>query len=331
MLKIKLLPIAALIGLGFLSTAQADSQAQDDRWYVAPSASYVHSGGASKASDGWGGTGSFGKIIDEHFNVEVRGFYQGYTAASGHGDVTTKGGTIDLQYYFSRGTFSPYGVVAVGGMEVCSPTNTGGCRAAALGEAGLGFAYEINDQVSFRSDVRYRGNVQSGFQTNPNNPFNDMVVNAGFVIPFGDKPKTNAVKFDVPAPAPVVQTPRPAPAPLPIPQSKLILKGEHFKFDSAELTPHAKTILDEVSASLIAYPEKHEVLVQGHASSEGSVPHNLKLSERRAQSVVSYLKHKGVTNKLSAKGFGSAKPVADNRTEEGRSENRRVELIWIEN
>ncbi|MGZ5580459.1 MAG: OmpA family protein, partial [Methylobacter sp.] len=49
-----------------------------------------------------------------------------------------------------------------------------------------------------------------------------------------------------------------------------------------------------------------------------------------AQSVVDYLKMKGVTNRLIAKGYGESQPIADNKTEAGRSENRRVELIWIE-
>ena len=71
--------------------------------------------------------------------------------------------------------------------------------------------------------------------------------------------------------------------------------------------------------------------MQGHTSSEGSDSYNLKLSQKRANSVVQFLESKGVSNRLSAKGFGEAKPVADNRTEIGRSENRRVELIWIEN
>jgi OOP family OmpA-OmpF porin len=56
----------------------------------------------------------------------------------------------------------------------------------------------------------------------------------------------------------------------------------------------------------------------------------MKLSQRRAQSVANYLKRKGVTNRLTAKGYGETQPIADNSTEAGRSENRRVELIWIE-
>ena len=110
---------------------------------------------------------------------------------------------------------------------------------------------------------------------------------------------------------------------------RLVLKGQHFKYNSAELTLNAQGILDGVADNLVSYPQKNDIEVQGHTSSEGSAPYNLKLSQKRAKSVVDYLKAKHVTNKLTAKGFGKTKPIADNKTEAGRSENRRVELIWI--
>jgi len=106
------------------------------------------------------------------------------------------------------------------------------------------------------------------------------------------------------------------------------LKGVNFKVDSAVLTPNAKSILDGVAQNLINFPQKNDIEVHGHTSSEGSDSHNLKLSQRRSQSVVSYLKQKGVTNKLTARGYGEKLPVADNSTQEGRELNRRVELVW---
>lgn len=57
----------------------------------------------------------------------------------------------------------------------------------------------------------------------------------------------------------------------------------------------------------------------------------LHLSQRRSQSVADYLSQKGVTNRLTARGYGEDQPVADNNTEEGRMQNRRVELVWIGN
>ncbi|MGZ4970686.1 MAG: OmpA family protein, partial [Methylobacter sp.] len=201
---------------------------------------------------------------------------------------------------------------------------------------------------------RYRYNNNLNAQVQPGtDEFHDMVVNVGFVVPFGDKPKRverqpEPVAAAVPEPVKDCST-QDADAdgvndcldrcPGTINGSKvdntgcpvrLVLKGQHFKYNSAELTLNAQTILDGVAQSLVAYPQKNDIEVQGHCSSEGSAAYNLKLSQRRAQSVVDYLKMKGVTNRLIAKGYGESQPIADNKTEAGRSENRRVELIWIE-
>jgi OOP family OmpA-OmpF porin len=110
------------------------------------------------------------------------------------------------------------------------------------------------------------------------------------------------------------------------------LRGVNFHFDSAELTDGAKHILDGVVDQLVALPSKKDIEVAGYASSEGvkgKEQHNLQLSQRRSESVAQYLKKKGVSNKLFAKGYGVQFPIADNGTEAGRVKNRRVELRWI--
>jgi OOP family OmpA-OmpF porin len=89
-------------------------------------------------------------------------------------------------------------------------------------------------------------------------------------------------------------------------------------------------ILDSVVVNLVSHAQKNDIEVQGHASSEGTDDYNMKLSLRRSQSVADYLKTKGVANKLTARGYGETRPVADNSTEAGKSQNRRVELIWSE-
>ncbi|MFT6331739.1 MAG: OOP family OmpA-OmpF porin, partial [Lentimonas sp.] len=68
--------------------------------------------------------------------------------------------------------------------------------------------------------------------------------------------------------------------------------------------------------------------VQGHSSSEGSESYNKLLSKQRSNTVVEYLKSKGVKNSLTSKGYGEAMPFADNATREGRIANRRVVLVW---
>lgn len=348
MLKQKLINSAALVGMGLLPLAQAADQPQDDRWYVAPFATFINTGGDRKASDGWGGGVGVGKIIDKHFNVELKGFYQGFGGDNGPWDLA--GGAAEAQYYFFRDTFSPYAVIGLGGMNTCASAN---CGIGFIGEAGVGVSYELNDHLSIRSDVRYRYNNNFNAHVQPGtDEFHDMTVNLGVVIPFGEKPKYVAKsesRMDA-AVAPKDDcsirdsdndgvndcldkcpgTIKGATVDNKGCAIRLILKGQHFKYDSAELSLNAKELLDGVAKDLIAYPQKNEIEVQGHASSEGADSYNMKLSERRAHSVVEYLKMKGITNKLTAKGYGETQPIADNATEAGKSENRRVELIWIE-
>jgi OmpA-OmpF porin, OOP family len=105
-----------------------------------------------------------------------------------------------------------------------------------------------------------------------------------------------------------------------------ILKGVKFEFDSDRLTEEAKQILNKVAETLIAYPEI-DVEVAGHTDQIGTEGYNLGLSERRAIVVKNYLADRGVqAARMSPVGYGRSQPIADNSTEEGREENRRVEL-----
>ena len=110
------------------------------------------------------------------------------------------------------------------------------------------------------------------------------------------------------------------------PKEVIVLKGVNFAFDSADLTPKSKDILDQWVAKLKTEPS-NRVELAGHCDERGSVAYNQKLSERRAQSVVDYFVSKGIAaNRLKAVGYGKSKPIASNATEEGRAQNRRVEL-----
>jgi OOP family OmpA-OmpF porin len=66
--------------------------------------------------------------------------------------------------------------------------------------------------------------------------------------------------------------------------------------------------------------------VDGHTDSVGGAQKNMALSQARAESVMVYLKQHGVTNSMTAKGFGKDRPIADNKTADGRLQNRRVSL-----
>jgi OOP family OmpA-OmpF porin len=100
----------------------------------------------------------------------------------------------------------------------------------------------------------------------------------------------------------------------------------HFAFDSAELTAEDKAELDRVAARLNEL-EFVGGTATGHTDDVGDAAYNQKLSERRAQAVVDYLHSKGVSpGRIRAIGMGESKPLADNSTEEGRAQNRRVTI-----
>jgi OOP family OmpA-OmpF porin len=344
MTKIIKFAIALVLGAGYLVAAQAEGVV-DDRWYLAPFGSYVKPGGDRFSDiDGYGAGLGIGKMIDEHFNVELRGFYNGFddrTNRIGHrGQWDLAGGTADLQYYFWRKAFSPYTVIALGGMNSNVNGNSG---IGIIGEAGAGFTYEILDNLLFRSDVRYRynNNFNAHLTANGTDEYHDMIVNVGFVVPLGPKPQAAA-----PEPVEDCST-KDSDAdgvndcidqcPGTMAGSKVDasgcalqvdLKGVNFEYDSAQLTPSAMSILDAVADNLIQYPQKNDIEVRGHTSSEGSDKYNMRLSQRRSQSVVDYLSMKGVTNRMIAHGYGESMPIADNSTESGREQNRRVELVW---
>lgn len=102
-----------------------------------------------------------------------------------------------------------------------------------------------------------------------------------------------------------------------------------FAFDRHELRPEAAVELDRVVAAITEFAGAR-VIVQGHTDAVGSRAYNQVLSERRAQSVVSHLGRRLPDGfELRAVGFGESRPVASNETEEGRRENRRVEVAIV--
>lgn len=132
------------------------------------------------------------------------------------------------------------------------------------------------------------------------------------------------------APAPVA-APAPAPAPVPAepaPAPVMIeLRGANFDFDKSNIRPDDVANLDQAVATLKEWGEVN-VEVAGHTDSIGTEAYNQGLSERRAQAVRNYLVDKGISaERLTVKGYGETRPVADNATAEGRFQNRRVELI----
>jgi outer membrane protein OmpA-like peptidoglycan-associated protein len=110
----------------------------------------------------------------------------------------------------------------------------------------------------------------------------------------------------------------------------LILKGVAFATGKSDLTPESQEALKPVAASLAARPDVR-VEVQGHTDNTGSRGVNMRLSKARAVAVEKYLEANGVSPaQLTVKGYGPDKPIASNKTKDGRAQNRRVELDQIQ-
>jgi outer membrane protein OmpA-like peptidoglycan-associated protein len=133
-----------------------------------------------------------------------------------------------------------------------------------------------------------------------------------------------------PPPPKPVPPPPPKPAPPPPPAPKVIDKMTLqvlFDFDKSILTEADLKELQKAVTFVKKYPGA-KIRLDGYTDSIGTDEYNIKLSERRATAVKNYLiKEAGVSSsKITAVGHGEADPVADNKTEEGRAKNRRVEI-----
>jgi len=105
-----------------------------------------------------------------------------------------------------------------------------------------------------------------------------------------------------------------------------IPSGINFAYNSAAVQPQFQRTLDQVAGVLGEYNRTY-IDVYGHTDSTGSDAYNQGLSERRAAAVADYLATRGVQSaRIGTRGFGETQPIASNETEEGRAENRRVEI-----
>lgn len=134
----------------------------------------------------------------------------------------------------------------------------------------------------------------------------------------------------VPPPPPPPPPPTPSPEALPPPWARrLVLRGVNFDFNKSDIRPDSRPILDEAAEILRANPEVR-ISIEGHTDATGSDAYNERLSVRRGEAVFRYLVNRGVApERMEVIGYGESRPVADNATEQGRAQNRRVELHVI--
>lgn len=127
--------------------------------------------------------------------------------------------------------------------------------------------------------------------------------------------------------APKVEAkPEPVKEAAPAPVAASLSADTLFAFDSSKLTDKGKQTLGALAKDITGLKSVTEVLVDGHTCSIGTDKYNQGLSERRANAVKTFLEQNGVKATIKAVGHGEAKPKASNKTREGRSANRRVEI-----
>ncbi len=192
---------------------------------------------------------------------------------------------------------------------------------------GIGYEHKLTPSWSIATEL-------TGYEVdNAGSEFDNKNLTIGLNYYFGH------VAAPVPAPAPKVVAPPPAPKPVakPVPQPKeswkvmleekpVTIEGANFEFDSAKLRPSAQQRLKEVVNFAGNYKDSR-LDVSGHTDSIGSDAYNQKLSEKRAAAVKQFLVEHGVASgRIDTVGYGEAKPIADNKTAEGRAQNRRVEI-----
>ncbi len=109
--------------------------------------------------------------------------------------------------------------------------------------------------------------------------------------------------------------------------TRLSVSGVLFEFEQATLKPQANEMVSKAVTYLLDNPDSH-VVVEGHTDHLGTRRYNQRLSEKRANAIARALKSNGISaERIKAVGYGESRPVASNKTADGRQANRRVEII----
>ncbi|MCC2595241.1 OmpA family protein [Pusillimonas sp. MFBS29] len=168
------------------------------------------------------------------------------------------------------------------------------------------------------------GAVSAQTVDNWQNPFGDVWMNGTNELCWRDNFWTPATGIPGCDGVPVAQAEAPVVAPT---ATKVVLNADtFFDFDKSTIKPEGRQVLDQV-ASQVGTINLETLIATGHTDSIGTEQYNQGLSQRRANSVKSYLVSKGVpADRIYVEGKGETSPVASNSTREGRAQNRRVEI-----
>ncbi|MEJ0036586.1 MAG: OmpA family protein [Gammaproteobacteria bacterium] len=306
---------------------------------------------------------AIGKHLNEDWSAELNlltGRHDGKGVAPDQriGDVSA-----DVLRVFNReSTFAPYLTGGIGVVE--DDLKPGPSRSNFLAQVGVGALVQLWENASGSSSFSLRPELKARWDANDklDRPL-DLLAGIGFQFAFGaPRPVAVASLSATPPPAPAASVAPPAPVAKPAAldsdgdgvlddrdqcpgtprgtavdaagcplKGAITLVGVLFENNSSKLTGTSSAVLDPLATELKAHP-RLRIEVQGHTDSVGSDAYNLKLSQARAQTVRDYLVSNGVpVAELTAKGYGEAQPLADNKSAEGRARNRRVVMSVLDN
>jgi len=292
------------------------------------------SGHTLEDDDSASGQFMFGIDVSSRVSVEVHTGYLGEAEFGPSGSLRYRVHGLSGLYYLSRtawqlGRVRLNGFLRAGGRYL-DLSERRGAKVRAENRANLlfGAGLELNtrspisarlDAISFSKDARYlqasllyrfgqRGNTNSNLTVEPS-VIVINILNVGSPLPASSEMNA-AIDTDADTVDPIE-----------------FGQDVNFRNDSHHLTLNAKRLLDDVVGDMRI--NQHErVKVIAHTDSNGSDSYNLRLSERRAKSVVDYLLSRGVTlDRLDTTSVGESEPIAPNSSSLGRSKNRRVEVF----
>jgi len=299
-----------LLGLGIVQAVQAQEVA---KWYLNTAAGLYDYDRERLFEDDSAGMFGIERRLTRNWAIELRTLsasFKSEQAAVDDGRLIRN--SLDALYYFSDGKgFEPYLSSGIGSARFS--LGSGERNSETDLSLAIGTRYLFNPKWSLRAEARY-------FNTFSDN-YGDTLISFGVSYSFGriGTPPKQATSTQVVTP-PVISTPPVTPQP-----------GEwtiRFAFNSAELTDPYQESLGQV-AHVLKTTTGSVVLIEGHTDSIGTAPYNLQLSQRRVKAVEKRLVDAyGVEpRRLRTAWQGEARPVADNDTADGRSQNRRVLIV----
>ena len=256
-------------------------------------------------------------------------------------------GVEGLYNFMPTSRIVPFVAVGIGGYRYGTPSGMPDINKLTV-DYGAGLKYFLKENIALRADVRHVLPL--------NDRYNDLLVTFGVNFAFGGKgkevaavkmeetpaPKVHETVVEAPpapkAPEVKVEAQTAPPAPAPIVEQKPVIKEKvsitlNIEFDTAKAVVKKKYNDDikKVADFMKTHPETNAV-IEGHTDNvdrHNDPSRNIKLSQARADSVRKYLIEKfGIdASRVSAVGYGPAKPIASNDTEEGRKKNRRIQAV----